>query len=234
MLLKIIPWRNFLFRLVFKQIKISNQINACVWSESLLAGRRLTSYKGLSTRWRTIFGGGHFYPSVLPSLWDSDLDSGTIHSCFFQPLPDLFSFVSDHCPVGRSHTSKVSFFFPATCVMSFISAFSSKDHPRYKNKVLFSLSDLGAVPTSQSRLSRGHCRMLVSMDSDSLQDKHTEAHSDFAKAHLDKEQSFLLSNLWSDEMKTEMFRHEDVACVCQEKVKTFNLRKTGLAVKLCL
>ncbi|KAK3567675.1 hypothetical protein QTP86_020610 [Hemibagrus guttatus] len=64
-----------------------------------------------------------------------------------------------------------------------------------------------------------------------FQIRHTKARLAFANAHLDKEEDFWSSVLWSDETKIELFGHNDVAFICRKKGETFNPNNTIPTVK---
>ncbi|KAK3522379.1 hypothetical protein QTP86_007959 [Hemibagrus guttatus] len=64
-----------------------------------------------------------------------------------------------------------------------------------------------------------------------LQIRHIKAHLTFANAHLDKEEDFWSSVLWSDETKIELFGHNDVAFIWRKKGEAFNPKNTIPTVK---
>ncbi|KAK3527957.1 hypothetical protein QTP86_013020 [Hemibagrus guttatus] len=64
-----------------------------------------------------------------------------------------------------------------------------------------------------------------------LQIRHTKAHLAFANAHLDKEEDFWPSVLWSDETKISLFGHNDVAFIWRKKGEAFNPKNTIPTVK---
>lgn len=64
-----------------------------------------------------------------------------------------------------------------------------------------------------------------------LQIRHTKARLAFANAHLDKEDDFWSSVLWSDETKIELFGHNDVAFIWRKKGEAFNPKNTIPTVK---
>ncbi|KAK3507235.1 hypothetical protein QTP70_011919 [Hemibagrus guttatus] len=63
-----------------------------------------------------------------------------------------------------------------------------------------------------------------------LQIRYTKARLAFANAHLDKEEDFWSSVLWSDETKIELFGHNDVAFIWRKK-EAFNSKNTIPTVK---
>ncbi|KAI4900894.1 hypothetical protein NFI96_031877, partial [Prochilodus magdalenae] len=64
-----------------------------------------------------------------------------------------------------------------------------------------------------------------------LQKRHTKARLTFANAHLDKEEDFWCSVLWSDETKIELFGHNDVCTIWRKKGEAFNPKNTIPTVK---
>ena len=75
-------------------------------------------------------------------------------------------------------------------------------------------------PASRDRLSRGHWTGQDYMGSDRGRfhsSNLTTSRRNFAQSHLDKEEAFWSSILWSDEMKMELFGHRDVAYVWRKK-----------------
>ncbi|KAK3563981.1 hypothetical protein QTP86_006237 [Hemibagrus guttatus] len=64
-----------------------------------------------------------------------------------------------------------------------------------------------------------------------LQIRHTKAHLAFANAHLDKEEDFWSSVLWSDETKIGLFGHNDVVFILCKKGEAFNPKNTNPTVK---
>ncbi|KAK3522985.1 hypothetical protein QTP86_010494 [Hemibagrus guttatus] len=64
-----------------------------------------------------------------------------------------------------------------------------------------------------------------------LQISHTKARLAFANAHLDKEEDFWSSVLWSDETKIVLFGHNDVAFIWRKKGEAFNPKNTIPTVK---
>lgn len=64
-----------------------------------------------------------------------------------------------------------------------------------------------------------------------LRKRHTKARLTFAKAHLDKDENFWSSVLWSDETKIELFGHNDVAFIWRKKGEAFNPKNTIPTVK---
>ncbi|KAK3571312.1 hypothetical protein QTP86_005948 [Hemibagrus guttatus] len=61
--------------------------------------------------------------------------------------------------------------------------------------------------------------------------QNTKARLAFANAHLDKEEDFWSSVLWSDETKIELFGHNDVAFIWRKKREAFNPKNTIPTVK---
>ncbi|KAK3523864.1 hypothetical protein QTP70_010508 [Hemibagrus guttatus] len=64
-----------------------------------------------------------------------------------------------------------------------------------------------------------------------LQISRTNARLAFANVHLDKEEDFWSSVLWSDETKIELFGHNDVAFIWRKKGEAFNPKNTIPTVK---
>uniref|UniRef100_A0A3B4UQ54 Tc1-like transposase DDE domain-containing protein n=1 Tax=Seriola dumerili TaxID=41447 RepID=A0A3B4UQ54_SERDU len=61
--------------------------------------------------------------------------------------------------------------------------------------------------------------------------RHTKARLAFANDHLDKEEDFWSSVLWSDETKIELFGHNDVSFIWRRKGEAFNPKNTIPTVK---
>ncbi|KAI4895152.1 hypothetical protein NFI96_027349 [Prochilodus magdalenae] len=64
-----------------------------------------------------------------------------------------------------------------------------------------------------------------------LQKRHTKARLTFANAHLDKEDYFWCSVLWSNETKIKLFGHNDVCTIWCKKGEAFNPKNTIPTVK---
>ncbi|KAI4873138.1 hypothetical protein NFI96_031583 [Prochilodus magdalenae] len=74
--------------------------------------------------------------------------------------------------------------------------------------------------------------ILVNLDSAGGDiSRHTKARLTFANAHLDKEEDFWCSVLWSDETKIELFGHNDVCTIWRKKGEAFNPKNTIPTVK---
>ncbi|KAK3557409.1 hypothetical protein QTP70_026653 [Hemibagrus guttatus] len=160
----------------------------------------------------------------------------TISKCFEVPVATVQSIIKKYMTFrtmknlrGRGPKPKV------TPVLARRIVREVKKNPRITTKAI--LMNLGSAGGNISRQTvqrtlhtagfHGHRPRRTPL----LQIRHTKARLAIANAHLDKEEDFWSSVLWSDETKIELSGHNDVAFIWCKKGEAFNPKNTIPTVK---
>ena len=108
-------------------------------------------------------------------------------------------------------------------------------NPRTTTKqIVTDLVDLGvtvSIHTVARALYRNGLRAHRPRRTPLLKKRHVQARIEYAKRHLDKDETFWKSVLWSDETKLELFGHNDVAYVWRKQGEAYKPQNTVPTVK---
>lgn len=130
---------------------------------------------------------------------------------------------------GRGRKSKVSDKLARKLVRE------ASNNPRVTTKaILTNLKESGTTisrQTLQRVLHKAGLHGCRPRKTPLLQPRHVKTRLAFAKAHLDKDNTFWENVLWSDETKLELFGHRDVAFVWRKKGEAFSPKNTVPTVK---
>ncbi|KAK3517093.1 hypothetical protein QTP86_004153, partial [Hemibagrus guttatus] len=154
----------------------------------------------------------------------------TISKCFQVPVATVQSIIKKYKTFrGRGRKPKV------TPVLARRIVREVKTNPRITTKaILMNLGSAGgniSRQTVQWTLHTAGFHGRRQRRTPLLQIRHTKARLAFANSHLDKEEDFWFSVLWSDETKIKLFGHNDVAFIWHKKGEAFNPKNTIPSVK---